>query len=44
LGIITKAASYGGHGPATVEMFQDPWLRQMTEESKVGKTETLLLM
>jgi hypothetical protein len=33
-GIIWKAALYAGFGPATVEMFQDLWRRQVKEEIK----------
>src|ERR1700674_4069546 len=35
---------FAGHGPATVEMFQDLWRRQVKEQSKSGKTETLFPM
>jgi uncharacterized protein YecE (DUF72 family) len=31
---------YAGRGPATVEMFQELWRRQVKEQSKVGKAET----
>jgi hypothetical protein len=44
LGIIRKAALYAGFGPATVEMFQDLWRRQVKEKSKIGKAETLFPM
>jgi uncharacterized protein YecE (DUF72 family) len=32
---------YAGHGPATVEMFQELWRRHVKEETKSGKTATL---
>jgi uncharacterized protein YecE (DUF72 family) len=32
---------YAGHGPATVEMFQDLWRRQVKEKSRVDKSGTL---
>lgn len=32
---------YAGYGPATVEMFQQLWRRQVKEETKLGKTGTL---
>jgi uncharacterized protein YecE (DUF72 family) len=35
---------YAGFGPATVEMFQDIWRRQVKEQSKIGKAETLFPM
>jgi len=35
---------YAGFGPATVEMFQDLWRRQVKEGTKSGKAETLYPM
>jgi uncharacterized protein YecE (DUF72 family) len=35
---------YAGFGPATVEMFQDLWRRQVKEERKQGKAATLFPM
>ncbi len=35
---------FAGHGPATVEMFQQLWRRQVKEETKSGKAETLFPM
>ena len=35
---------FAGFGPATVEMFQDLWRRQVKEEPKSGKAETLFPM
>jgi uncharacterized protein YecE (DUF72 family) len=35
---------YAGFGPATVEMFQDLWRRQVKEETKQSKTATLFPM
>jgi uncharacterized protein YecE (DUF72 family) len=35
---------YAGHGPATVEMFQDLWRRTVKEETKQGKAATLFPM
>jgi uncharacterized protein YecE (DUF72 family) len=35
---------YSGYGPGTVELFQDLWRRQVKEQSKIGKTETLFPM
>jgi hypothetical protein len=32
---------YAGHGPATVEILQDIWRRQVKEKTKSGKAETL---
>jgi len=32
---------FAGHGPATVEMFQTLWRRQVKEQAKIGKAETL---
>ncbi len=35
---------FAGFGPATVEMFQELWRRQVKEETKSGKAETLFPM
>jgi uncharacterized protein YecE (DUF72 family) len=35
---------YAGHGPATVEMFQELWRRQVKEQSQSSKSETLFPM
>jgi uncharacterized protein YecE (DUF72 family) len=35
---------YAGHGPATVEMFQQLWRMQVKEETRQGKTGTLFPM
>jgi uncharacterized protein YecE (DUF72 family) len=35
---------YAGHGPATVEMFQELWRRKEKEETKQGKAATLFPM
>jgi uncharacterized protein YecE (DUF72 family) len=35
---------FAGHGPATVEMFQDLWRRQVKEQSQSSKTGTLFPM
>ena len=35
---------YAGFGAATVEMFQDPWRRQVKEQLKISKAETLFPM
>jgi uncharacterized protein YecE (DUF72 family) len=35
---------YAGHGPATVEMFQGLWRRQVKEQSQSSKTGTLFPM
>ncbi len=35
---------YAGHGPATVEMFQDLWRRKVKEETAQGKAATLFPM
>jgi len=35
---------YAGHGPATVEMFQDLWRSHAKEQPKIGKPETLFPM
>jgi len=35
---------FAGHAPATVEMFQDLWRRQVKEKSNIGKAETLFPM
>jgi uncharacterized protein YecE (DUF72 family) len=35
---------YAGHGPATVEMFQELWRRQVKEQSQGSKTGTLFPM
>jgi uncharacterized protein YecE (DUF72 family) len=35
---------YAGHGPATVEMFQELWRRHVKEQPKIGKAETLFRM
>jgi len=35
---------YAGYGPATVEMFQDLWRRQVKEETNRGKAATLFPM
>jgi uncharacterized protein YecE (DUF72 family) len=35
---------YAGHGPATVEMFQQLWRRQVKEETKCRKADTLFPM
>jgi uncharacterized protein YecE (DUF72 family) len=35
---------YAGHGPATVEMFQDLWRRQVKEQSQSSKAGTLFPM
>jgi len=31
---------YAGYGPATVEMFQELWRRQVKEDTKQGKAAT----
>jgi len=35
---------FAGFGPATVEMFRDLWRKQVKEETKTGKAETLFPM
>ena len=35
---------YAGFGPATVEMFQDLWRRQVKEKSQTSKTGALFPM
>ena len=35
---------YAGYGPGTLEAFKKLWGRQVKEESKIGRTETLFPM